>query len=74
MSDIDPAVLAQMDREHALWDGKVTELVAAYREFKVDQPDTSKAFFELMEGIADVDSWKLMATLACAVQRLAEMS
>jgi hypothetical protein len=67
---IDPAMLAQMDREKALWDGKLTELVETYRELRAD--DNSIALFELMTSLADVHDWKLMATLACAVQRLAE--
>lgn len=70
--NIDPAVLAQMDREKALWDGKVDEMIGAYRELKAAEPDSSKAFFGLMHGISDVDAWKLMATLACAIQRLAD--
>lgn len=69
---IDPAVLAQMDREKALWDGKLNELVGAFRDIKAEQRDTSIAFFQTMQELADVDAWKLMATLACAVQKLAE--
>lgn len=70
----DPAKLAQMDREKALWDGIVTEMVDNYRELKAEEPDGVKAFFQLMEYIKDVDAWKLMAALACAVQRLAEVT
>lgn len=68
---IDPAKLAQMDREKALWDSKLNELLDAYKHFREQSNDATVAYFDLMEALSEVDDWKLMATLAAAVLRLA---
>ena len=68
---IDPAKLAQMDREKTTFDRKLDELIEVHRSFQRQVTDPTVAYFNLMEAMANVDAWKLMATLAAAVDRLA---
>lgn len=71
--DVDPAKLAQMDREKAIWDELITGLVDEVRELNEVKNDSAKVFFSVMQQLAEVELWKVRAALVCAVQRLAEL-
>lgn len=63
--------LAEGDREKALWDDKLGQLVSHYEEI-LTRHDGTVAWVALMDAVKDVEPWKVRATLAAAVHKLTE--
>lgn len=68
--EVPAGFLAQMDREHAMYNTVLNALVETYQEFRTES-DESKAFFELLTAMPQLENWKLMTVLCMAVQRIA---
>lgn len=68
---VDPALLAQADREKAAFDNLLTRLVEEYRSELANTSDSTVAFFLLMEELEPIEKWKLAGALSAAVHRLA---